>query len=265
MIPIFIISLKDSPRRGLIGPAMERLGIPFEFFDAVDGRRMSQAELAAAYEGSRPKFQHLSPGEIGCALSHMSIYRKMVADNIPAAIVLEDDAEVGPSLYDFIARIPDIPMYAGLISFFSTQGIVRRRPAYRFGAVGYHAASTMPWSTVGYFIRRSAAEVFVRRNPRISRTADWPIGFHLVRSFVVVPPIVRHEDHGSSTLSADRRRRLAKGMEAKKGKGHRHCLRERFMKKFRRMQRTWQPSGFINLDQLTASAAQAGPKVTPEC
>jgi hypothetical protein len=156
-------------------------------------------------------------------------------------------------------------MRAGLISFFSTHGVVRRRPAYRFGGIGYHAVCSMPWFTVGYFIRRSAAEAFVHRNPRISRTADWPIGFYLVRSFVAVPPVVGHDDHGSSTLSADRHRWSAQGAEAKTGTGHRYCLRERFIKKLRRLQRTWRPSEFINLDQLSPPAVQARAKVTSEC
>jgi glycosyl transferase family 25 len=262
---IFIISLKDSPRRKFIGPAMERLGISFEFFEAVDGRRMSQAELAAAYDGSGRKIRQLSPGEIGCALSHMSIYRKMVADNIPAAIVLEDDALVGPSLSNFIERIPEIPMRADLISFLSIHGVVRRQPAYRFGAIGYHAAASIPWSAVGYFIRRSAAEVFVRRNPRISRTADWPIGFYLVSAFVAVPAVVGHDHHGSSTLRADRNRWSARGVEGQTGTGHRYCLRERFIKKLRRLQRTWRPSDFMTLDHLAPPVVQAGAKLASEC
>lgn len=65
-------------------------GLSLEIVPAVYGKALSEEEL------SRDVIDHhnnyLTKGEIGCALSHISIYKKMIDENIPLALVLEDDA-----------------------------------------------------------------------------------------------------------------------------------------------------------------------------
>lgn len=50
-----------------------------------------------------PRDPGLSPGQLGCALSHLAAYRIMVADGIPRAVVIEDDAAL-PEGFDDLAR-----------------------------------------------------------------------------------------------------------------------------------------------------------------
>ena len=64
-----------------------RHNIDIEIIDAVDGRQLSQEELqqcAHDYPASG-----LTLGEIGCALSHLKIYQKMIDAHCP--LILEDD------------------------------------------------------------------------------------------------------------------------------------------------------------------------------
>jgi glycosyl transferase family 25 len=97
-IHTFIISLpKDRPRREYLGNQLEKLGVPFSIVNAVHGASLSAEELDASYDRKKALDlfnRELSKGEIGCALSHITIYRKMVAENIPYALVLEDDANI---------------------------------------------------------------------------------------------------------------------------------------------------------------------------
>lgn len=97
-IPTFIVSLpKDRERREYLERQLTALGMPFSVFDAVHGKSLSPEELAANYDADKAVRlfnREMSRGEIGCALSHVGIYRQMVEQDIPHALILEDDASV---------------------------------------------------------------------------------------------------------------------------------------------------------------------------
>jgi glycosyl transferase family 25 len=97
-IPTFIISLpKDKARRENLERQLQKLAMPFSVVEAVYGVSLSAEELAASYDRKKAVSlfnRELSKGEIGCALSHISIYRKMVEEDIPCALILEDDARI---------------------------------------------------------------------------------------------------------------------------------------------------------------------------
>ena len=94
-IPIFVVSLaRASDRRAAMGRHLEALGLSFEITDAVDGKALSKAELDTLM--NCPAGVSLSPGDVGCYMSHINIYRQIVDRNIPLALVLEDDASLSP-------------------------------------------------------------------------------------------------------------------------------------------------------------------------
>jgi glycosyl transferase family 25 len=97
-IQTFIISLpKDVHRREQLGRQLKDLAMPFSVIEAVYGKSLSHEELEVSYDRHKAITlfnRELSKGEIGCALSHLSIYRKMVEEDIPHALILEDDAKI---------------------------------------------------------------------------------------------------------------------------------------------------------------------------
>jgi len=97
-IHTFIISLpKDRNRREYLEKQLQKLAIPFSVIEAVHGESLSAEELAASYDRKKAINlfnRELSKGEIGCALSHLSIYKRMIAEDIPHALILEDDARI---------------------------------------------------------------------------------------------------------------------------------------------------------------------------
>lgn len=91
---VFVINLKRSvERRASIQRQLDAQGIDFEFIEAVDGATLTEEYLRTALNAEevakRPYL--MRKGAYGCALSHHSIYSKIVAENIPYALVLEDD------------------------------------------------------------------------------------------------------------------------------------------------------------------------------
>lgn len=94
---LFVLSLKTSEkRRNIISDYLISNNINFEFFDAVDGKTIA-AEFINENNGKIQKVgldkfcSKLNYGEIGCAMSHLDIARKIVKENHESAIIVEDD------------------------------------------------------------------------------------------------------------------------------------------------------------------------------
>ena len=86
-LPVYVISLKDAvERRSFMKAHLDTLGIEHEFIDAVRGDSLSEEYLQEV----NPT-RNMSPGQVGCYLSHISIYQRLIAENTPVALILEDD------------------------------------------------------------------------------------------------------------------------------------------------------------------------------
>lgn len=91
----FLINLDRHPDR--LAAAQARLaqaGVKTARVAAVDGAALSPAARRAAVarlHALLARGRLYTPGQIGCALSHHAVYRRMAAENIPAALVFEDD------------------------------------------------------------------------------------------------------------------------------------------------------------------------------
>ncbi len=107
---IFVISLPQAhDRRESITRQLQAQGLDFEFVDAVHGKSLPEAERERI---NRPLLKHyrrpFAPNEVGCYLSHGKVYQKIAEENIPQALVLEDDALIKTDLrelFDAIARL----------------------------------------------------------------------------------------------------------------------------------------------------------------
>ena len=95
MIPIFIVNLeRNIERRQAIEMQLQKLNLNYHILPATDGKKLTDAEFQKIYnqELSLQQIQFpLSKNEVGCADSHLRIYEKIVAENIPYALILEDD------------------------------------------------------------------------------------------------------------------------------------------------------------------------------
>lgn len=127
-LKIYIISLaRNKERQHLIAKRMMQLGLNFEFFSGVDGSLLTQAELAQVdQQYCRANFNHeMNPSEVGCAMSHIRIYEKIVADNVGHAMILEDDAYILSCVPDILSSIMQRPNFDLLYLF---HGKAKRYP-----------------------------------------------------------------------------------------------------------------------------------------
>ncbi|MBN7764058.1 glycosyltransferase family 25 protein [Nitratireductor aquimarinus] len=90
----FLINLDRSPERlQYMDELLNRRGVPYIRVSAVDGTVIDRPAYASS---------SLTMPEIGCFLSHRSIWELMVSEDIPVALVLEDDIEISPGLAQLI-------------------------------------------------------------------------------------------------------------------------------------------------------------------
>jgi glycosyl transferase family 25 len=119
----------------------------------------------------------LSRGQIGCALSHIAAYRRMVELDLPCALIVEDDCVLPKDIDALLAELEGtirpgeaIQLYNWSleVSEFSTQDAV--------SIGGYGLYYPMLMSGIGaataYVIMREAAEKIIGLNSPVGVTAD---------------------------------------------------------------------------------------------
>ncbi|MEG2725303.1 MAG: glycosyltransferase family 25 protein [Kiritimatiellia bacterium] len=94
----YLINLDRSTERLAAAEAQLRTAqIVYERVSAVDGRALTFRERRRACSYGRFLLINSClplPGIIGCALSHLEVYRRMIAEQIPYALILEDDVKL---------------------------------------------------------------------------------------------------------------------------------------------------------------------------
>lgn len=98
MLPVRIINLETSTERRLhMQEQMPVTELDYRIVPAVDGHSLSQDEIDEICHANGVLLRrgsHLSPGETGCALSHIGLYREILDNDIKAMVILEDDVRV---------------------------------------------------------------------------------------------------------------------------------------------------------------------------
>lgn len=210
--PVFVVSLPCSAdRRAAIRQQLDQLSCPFTFWDAVDGRNGLPQEYEALIDrpGTMQSMNRiLSDGEYACALSHMLIYQKIIDDDLPGAIILEDDATVGSDFARYLAckgyeAAPLIQLYYGdaLIHRFGRR--VRVMDGHQL-----RRSLTIAWSTAAYSISRAAAAYLQLHGLPVRCTADWPCEIAPLKPMLIIPKIAGHPPKGTCSMLEEARHKL---------------------------------------------------------
>jgi glycosyl transferase family 25 len=214
-IPVFVISLDFSvERRKNSIDQLNRLGVSYQIVDAYDGSHISDYDILNNPEyglwemGSRTR--HLNKGEIGCVLSHLQIYRKMVKENIEAACILEDDTILQNEFKDFL--IPENLdnlhwdlFYLGHHSRFSKkEAWSKNKQELKLKNFSAGEPIELPGGSYGYIIKcRAAAEILKHAYP-IRKSLDHYTGNAPalgIQTLLLSPPCVHHNYHFKTTIN----------------------------------------------------------------
>jgi glycosyl transferase family 25 len=219
-IPVYVINLKRSvERRNHTYSQLNDLGIKFSFIEAVDGNEFSDMEIIKSNDfdvwkcGARSR--NLLKGEIGCVLSHLKIYKKIIDEEIEMACILEDDNDYEKEFRDVIENI-DLEsfkwelLYLGhnsQIPLSSTKEAQSRNkmktilPNYYIGI-----PVEVPFGSYAYIIKREAAVKLLANAYPIKMPIDiymgqaYSFGIH---SYLLSPPCATNNSSLGSIIFYD--------------------------------------------------------------
>lgn len=99
----YIINLENArDRKEAMEYQAKRSGLHYELVPAIDGRKIPTNLLSIL------KKEHsyaVTPGEIGCSLSHLTVYKALTASDDECALVLEDDVSLPEDIFHFLNEI----------------------------------------------------------------------------------------------------------------------------------------------------------------
>lgn len=173
----FIVHLaRAEGRRGAVQAASAAVGMPVTVVDAVDGQRLSDAELEAAYvpDGLHaPRYPFaLGRGEIACFLSHRKVWAMIIEKGLDFGLVLEDDVLVDPSA---LARAVAVTRAVGTGAEYVS---LQTRPVPRGSVIGTEDGCRLveavppPLRTSGQIVGREAAARLLDMTARFDRPID---------------------------------------------------------------------------------------------
>jgi glycosyl transferase, family 25 len=211
-IKVFIINLKGSVgRKAHMVKQLDRLNIPYEFLDATDGQELSDHEIRTKYGvDTFPPWhslnaRHLTKGEIGCLLSHLRIYKRMVDEGIDCACIFEDDNDFGQDMDSLltggILRKFDWELlllgHSGVYHYRDTRRGAKCASEQKYVSSHYHITKPLeaPFGTFAYMIRKSAAQKLLRHAYPLRMPMDYLTGHAAaigVQLYVLSPPCTTH-------------------------------------------------------------------------
>lgn len=221
-ISCFVVNLATATRRREEMEALlQRHRITPTWFDAVDGRIMSDEALARNFDKPRAQSAYgpMSRAEIGTSLSHLGIYRQMVDHGIACAVILEDDVLLAD---DFSALLETVGPQSLAAAFAPSEPVMVQLThvarGYRAGALTVgHRQAVRPhgsvWHTSGYFITLAAARNMVEAMHPVWMVADHWRYFEklgLLRLYALTPNVVWASQLSQASDIAPQRRRRRK-------------------------------------------------------
>lgn len=154
-------------------------------------------ERACAFHNRR-----LTPGEIGCAMSHRDVWREISFSDREWSLVFEDDAQIHSveALWELVDDLlgHEFGFPAVVVSLYSESAILREWPG-----VGVARCWSEPAFALAYLINREAAVRLAHANDDLMFCADWPRASGS-EFFLAATGLVSHGDDSNQSLIGDR-------------------------------------------------------------
>lgn len=208
---IYVINLERSAGRRLaMQSQFDRLELPFEFINAVDGGAVETKRLAEVYGKWRTRFclgRDLTRGEIGCALSHVLFYREISRSGC-SGFVFEDDVELSDLAAPALAEIESFLAGSKTPCLVRLPGLERDLPRDASGS-GMPGFVKVPsaMGTYAYGVNPAAADLLLKAFAPISFAIDdyrRLVDFYGLDLYVYGTRVVSVDTKTKSTIGNDR-------------------------------------------------------------
>lgn len=217
---IFVINLDRRPDRlAFMAAQLDAMDVPWERIPAHDKESVADDLLASEVALSGHRIA-MGRGSQACALTNFDIYRRIVAEGLPAALILQDDVDLHRDLTPYLSALDWLPDGIGLVQFEKYGRRASRRlvgPALGRMPVAGHGLHRLHSRTAGaacYLITQAAARRILAEKPILDTPIDHflfspnvsPL-FAKLGVAILRPALARQRDEAdlASDLSAERR------------------------------------------------------------
>ena len=187
-VPIFVVNLDRRPDRlESITENLDRLGLKAERVPAIDANEVTVDELRTRVNLDSQLWT-MGRGSESNILSHCRAIEMFLSASSPAALILEDDAELASDLRQFVGSRVWWPDPAGLVkleAYGPKDVFFGRECARRHRGRQFRPISLWSGGSAGYMIDRDAAEIV------LARCRNVPISIDHVLFDLRVSPIAR--------------------------------------------------------------------------
>ncbi|WP_443743135.1 glycosyltransferase family 25 protein [Sutterella sp.] len=161
-----VINLDRSPERWeSVRNQFDQLNLPITRISGVDGRQLSTETLRNIQMPLKDKWEFprlLSPGEVGCYLSHIKCWELLAKSKESWALIIEDDIQISPEAADFFRDASWIPKDLELVQPFNffdncTMKVAKHEYSVMHGRKLMHPYKPSPIGTLAYFITKKCA------------------------------------------------------------------------------------------------------------
>lgn len=203
---IFVINLaRSTERRKCIEQQLSLLNLEYEIVEAVDGSELSYTDILRE---TRPLNYALSCGEVGCALSHINIYRRIAFENIPMALILEDDALIDHITVEAMSEIEQRNISFPTVTLLTEGAKYIDKPLHKSEKKKHFIYEVLEAAcSHGYVINNSAACRMANFLYPVWMVADkWQVlkEYSVCKVEAVTPPVIRKTSHAdNSTIQFD--------------------------------------------------------------
>jgi glycosyl transferase family 25 len=162
-VPIYVINLeKDAERLASISANLGSLGLEFERVPAVLGANYAEDPHTVDLRRYSRRNRRSKPGngEVGCYLSHLRAYERLLSSEHPWCVILEDDAECLPELPVVLTELGRRDDW-DMAKLFCCHGGTPVPVGRLAGGQRLCVHITRTTSTAGYALNRRAAETLL--------------------------------------------------------------------------------------------------------
>jgi glycosyl transferase family 25 len=218
---VFVINLdRRKDRLAFMAAQLQAIGLDWKHIAAHDMQSVDEALLAREI-AAKDHIIGMGLGSQCCALTNFDIYRRMVSENIPAALILQDDVELSPQIASFLETSDWLPEGIDLIQFEKYGRRASRRllgpalGAMPIDGASLHCLYSRTAGAACYLITKQGAERILAEKPLLNMPIDHllfspnvsPL-FDRLNVAVVCPALARqNEDEFGSDLDSERQKR----------------------------------------------------------
>jgi GR25 family glycosyltransferase involved in LPS biosynthesis len=175
-IAAFIIHLERSvERKAQAEKLVAVLPCPAEIVAAVDGRNLTDEQMAAGYRRSlhKPRYPfELTRGEIACMLSHRLVWRAIIERGLDAGLIVEDDVAVEEGFTAVFAEAARFVSPGDYIRFPRWERGESGKTVHRAGSISIVEPFLPMLGTQAQLVGREAARLLLAATETFDRPID---------------------------------------------------------------------------------------------